>query len=289
MDPLTDMKALKDFWRLAKPYWSSEEKTRAYAILIFCVALSLLETYISIRLNEWNNQFYDALQHFDKPILIHSILLFFIYATLILTSFGYQSYLIGLLSIRWQRWYTHNLIDHWLKDKSYYNLQLSQSIDNPDQRIAEDVSELVSGTINLFFTFLTSFFSLIAFGVILWNLSGSLKFNISDHSISIPGYVAFFAIFYAFCATWINYKIGNKLAPLNYQQQKFNANFRYNLVRLRESAEQVALLQGEPTEKERFKNSFQYIFDNYLRINKHNVIYFSSKAATRASIYWLVF
>ncbi|MDO8954165.1 MAG: ABC transporter ATP-binding protein/permease [Gammaproteobacteria bacterium] len=261
------MISLKGFWKITKPFWTSNEKWWAFSLIITCIVLNVIQTYISVQLNEWNNDFFNALQRFNEQALIHSIVKFFILFVILVLAFGYNSYFLGLLTIRWRRWQTHYLINHWLMDQRYYFLQLSHLIDNPDQRISEDIDLLTSTSASLFFMFVSSLFTLISFGIILWNLSGSFSFTVHGTLLTIPGYLLWCSFLFTAVATWINHLIGRKLTALNYNQQKFNADFRYRLIKLRESSEQIALLKGEISESSTLQKVFQPIFDNFLTLN----------------------
>src|ERR1700751_3786572 len=130
---------VRDAWRIAKSYWVSEEKRSAWGLLVAVVALNLGNVYISVRINEWNNAFYNALQKFDGGGFFRQLALFGVLASLYIVMVVYALYLNQMLQIRWRRWLTRRYLDAWLANRAYYQLQLGSTTDNPDQRIAEDL------------------------------------------------------------------------------------------------------------------------------------------------------
>ncbi|MBU6506109.1 MAG: ABC transporter ATP-binding protein/permease [Alphaproteobacteria bacterium] len=255
-------------WRLARPYWSSEEKRIAWALLIAVIALNLGNVYVSVRINAWNNAFYNALQEFNAPEFFKQLGIFCGLAAASIAMSVYAVYLQQMLQIRWRRWLTGRYLDRWLGDRRYYRLQLDRTItDNPDQRIADDLRLYVSYVATLALGLLSSAVSLVSFMVILVGLSGPAAIPLGPlGTVHIPAYLAWAALIYAGLGTWITVKIGRPLVPLNFAQQRFEADFRYSLVRLRENAESVALYGGEPPERKTFDGRFSGVFDNFWRI-----------------------
>src|SRR5262249_18417673 len=159
---------------------------------------------------------------------------------------------------------TNDLISKWLGNQNYYRLQLARAgTDNPDQRIAEDAHLYVSQTLGLTLGFISNVVSLFSFVSILWALSGPLSFAIGATTLTIPGYMVWVALLYSGFGTWITHRIGRPLALLNFNQQKFEANFRFSLLRLRENSEGAALSKGEAQEASVFKRRFVHIVDNW--------------------------
>ena len=177
----------------------------------------------------------------------------------------YKSYVISALIIRWRRWLTINYLDRYLNNGTYYKIQVSdQKTDNPDQRIAEDLNQFVSLTISIVIEFATEIATLITFGIILYNLSSSVEFEAFDYKFMLPdGYLLYAGIIYALIGTALTFWIGKPLTLLNFRQQRFEADFRFSLIRLRENAESVAIYKGENEEKRRFNNLFFDVVLNY--------------------------
>jgi vitamin B12/bleomycin/antimicrobial peptide transport system ATP-binding/permease protein len=260
---------IRDAWRLARPYWTSEEKWSAWGLLLATIALNLGNVYINVRLNEWRNAFYNALQKLDAPEFFHQLLIFTILAGFFVVMAVYAFYLTQLLQIRWRRWLTHRYLRIWLTDRAYYRLELTSATDNPDQRISEDLNQFTSYILTLSLGLLTAVVSLASFLVILWGLSGPASIPLGSFgTVYIPAYLVWTAIFYAGVGTWLTIKIGWPLVPLNFAQQRYEADFRFSMVRLRQNTESVAFYGGEPVELKVFGDRFRSLFQNFWSIIK---------------------
>jgi putative ATP-binding cassette transporter len=163
---------------------------------------------------------------------------------------------------------TNVYLREWLGDKTYYRLQLKgDSTDNPDQRISEDLNLFPAQTLNLSLGLLTNIVQAVSFSFILWDLSGPLDVSLGDWgTLSIPGYMFWAVLIYTGIATWIAIRLGRPLVALNFAQQRFEADFRYSLVRLRENSESVAFYGGEDRELDIFSDRFRNIFGNFWAI-----------------------
>jgi vitamin B12/bleomycin/antimicrobial peptide transport system ATP-binding/permease protein len=263
------LKTTRAAWRLARSYWTSEERWSGWGLLVAVVALNLGNVYISVRINDWNKAFYNALQAFDRGEMFRQLGIFCILVAFAISMSVYALYFSQLLQIRWRRWLTRKYLDDWLADRAYYQLQLGSTTDNPDQRISEDLNQFTTYVLSLSVGLVTSVVSLASFLVILWGLSGpaEIPFGASG-TIHIPGYLVWAALLYAGVGTWLTVKIGRPLVPLNFARQRFEADFRFSLVRLRENAESVALLGGEPVELRVFHERFHSVFENFRLIMK---------------------
>jgi vitamin B12/bleomycin/antimicrobial peptide transport system ATP-binding/permease protein len=256
-------------WRLAKIYWTSEEKWSAWALLLGVIGLNLGNVYISVRINEWNRSFYNALQAFDRGELFRQLGFFCILVFFAISMSVYGLYLSQMLQIRWRRWLTSRYLGAWLAGQAYYQLELGGRTDNPDQRIAEDLNQFTTFVLSLSVGLISSVVSLISFLVILWGLSGPADLPIGTWvTLHIPAYLVWAALLYAGIGTWLTVKIGQPLVPLNYARQRFEADFRFGLVRLRENAESVALYGGEPVELQLCQERFGSVFENFRQIMK---------------------
>ena len=260
---------LQDIWRIAQPYWGSQNKWLAWGLLAVIVSLSLANVYISVLINEWNKSFYNALQTFDRAEVLRQLLIFCGLALAAATMSVNALYANQMLQIRWRRWLTRKYVEEWLVDRKYYTVQFRGETDNPDQRIAEDVQLFVAYLMNLSVGLLTSFVSLISFLVILWQLSGPLEIPIGNWgAIHIPAYLVWAALLSAGIATWVTMKIGRPLVGLNFARQRFEGDFRFSLAHLRENAESVALYSGEGAELRIFQDRFRSVVSNFRKIMK---------------------
>src|SRR5215472_15231130 len=259
---------LREAWNLAWPYWRSEEKWSATGLLVGIVALNLGHVYLNVRFNLWNRDFYDALQEYDWPRFWWQFGYFCILATIWVAVGVYQLYLRQILHIRWRRWLTERSLKGWLANQAYYRIQIDQSTTvNPDQRIADDLDSYTSLSLTLSLGLLISVVTLFSFLFILWTLSGALTIPLwGDASLTIPGYMVFAAFFYSVIGTWLTQRIGHPLVRLLFDQQRYEADFRFSLVRLRENAESVAFYRGEERELGIFEGRFHRIIANWWAI-----------------------
>jgi putative ATP-binding cassette transporter len=256
---------LRAAWSLAWPYWMGDEKWSARALLAAVVALNLTAVWLNVRLNTWNNDFYNALQEYDWPNFWWQFAIFGMIAVALIVVAVYQLYLRQILQIRWRRWMTERFLKSWLADQAYYRMQLDQSAtDNPDQRIADDLDRFTSISLTLSIGLLNSVVTLFSFLFILWILSGVLSIPLGgDSHFDIPGYMVIAALIYAAGGTWLTQRIGHPLVDLLFNQQRYEADFRFSLVRLREHAESVAFYGGESREYDVFHNRFTHCVLNW--------------------------
>ena len=256
---------LRQAWDLAWPYWKSDEKWSAIGLLVAVVALNLITVGLNVRFNYWNNDFYNALQQYKWSEFWRQFGIFGIIALASIVVGVYSYYLRGILHIRWRRWLTERYLRHWLDNQAYYRIQLDQTVtDNPDQRISDDLDSFATLTLGLSLGLLNAFVTLVSFLSILWTLSGALRIPLGGHGyLTIPGYMVFAALIYAAAGTLLTRWIGNPLVRLNFDQQRFEADFRFSMVRLRENAENVAFYRGEPRELETFESRFSRVVANW--------------------------
>ena len=261
---------LRQAWRLAWPYWKSEEKWSAIALLGAIVALNLFNVWLNVRFNYWNNDFYNALQQYQWREFWRQFAIFGAIALASILTGVYSFYLRGILHIRWRRWLTNRFLRDWMKDQSYYRMQFDQTTtDNPDQRISEDLDRFATITLALSLGLLSAVVTLVSFLSILWTLSGALTIPLGGGvSIDIPGYMVFAALIYAAAGTMLTRWIGRPLIRLNFDQQRYEADFRFSMVRLRENAENVAFYGGEARELDTFQTRFARVIANWWGIIK---------------------
>lgn len=262
---------------LAAPYFNSEEKWRARALLAAIVALNLAAVYMLVLLNEWNRVFYDALQNRDAPVFWRELGRFTYLAFGFIVIAVYRFYLTQLLEMRWRAWMTVNYVNRWLANQAFYHLELARfsgqvdgsgdkTPDNPDQRIAEDMNLFTSYSVSLSMGLLNAVVTLVSFVGILWTLSGSFAFSFNGDDFVIPGFMVWMAVVYCVLGSIITHYIGRPLIGLNFRQQRVEADFRHHLVRVREYSESIALDRGEPVEKRQLGSRFGEVLGNYLQL-----------------------
>ena len=258
---------VRDAWSIARTYWTSEEKWSAWALLVAIVVLNLATVCTSVGINAWNRSFYNALQAFDRGQIFRQLGVFFILGGLGITLSVCAFYLQQMLQIRWRRWLTRRYLEAWLANRAYYQLQLKNEVDNPDQRIAEDINQFTNYVLTLSSGLLTSLVTLGSFLAVLWNLSGPADISLSKWGVvHVPGYLVWAALLYAGVGTWLTVKVGGPLVQLNFAGQRLEGDFRFSLARLRENAESVASYGGESVELGVFEERFQKIFANFRMI-----------------------
>ncbi len=273
-------------WRLSIPYFRSEDRWPGRILLGAVVAIELSVVAITVILNQWYNRFYNTLQDHNWPAFISAILFFCMIAAIYTVLVVYQNYLNLWLQIRWRRWMTQTYLRQWLNTANHYRMQLlGDAADNPDQRIADDLQMFVQNTLSIGLGLLNSCVTLGSFVVILWTLSEAAPLQLFGTPVSIPGYLVWAALIYAAIGTVLAHLIGWPLIPLNFQQQRFEADFRFNLVRTRENSEQIAALRGEAAERERHLTRFGLIVSNWIAImQRQKQLTFFTQSYSQASV-----
>jgi putative ATP-binding cassette transporter len=260
-------------WGLIAPYWTSEERWRARGLLGAIVALTLGGVALLVLLNDWNRQFYDALERRDGDAFSGLLLRFGVLAAVFIVGSVYRLYLTQMLEMRWRAWLTRRYLGAWLSQRAYYRLELRRgqegTPDNPDQRIAEDLRYLTQGTLSLSLGLLSSVVTLGSFVVILWRVSGPLTIPLGGATLTIPGYMVWVAIAYALVGSVLTHFVGRRLIGINVRQERVEADFRFSLVRLREQAEGVALSHGEDVERAALLDRFEAIKANWWALMRY--------------------
>ena len=276
----------KDVWYLTKSYWQSEEKKKAFWLLTCIIVLTLGIVFMLVQLNTWNNSFYSALQNYDAEKISSELIHFSWLAAIYIILAVYSYYLQQTLILHWRRWLTTRFIDIWLQNKTYYNLQMfGKDTDNPDQRISEDVRQFVEMTLGFAIGILKSLCTFISFVFILYQLSGPLNFSFMGKTWTIHGYMLWASLLYSILGTYITHVVGRKLVKLNFIQQRYEADFRFSMIRLRESAESVAFYRGEAQEGKVFKNRFKLLLDNFWQlVNKQKQLVFLNSGYSQIAI-----
>jgi vitamin B12/bleomycin/antimicrobial peptide transport system ATP-binding/permease protein len=279
---------LATVWRIASPYFSSEDRWAGRILLAAVIAIELSIVGITVLLNEWNARFYNALQDRDWNAFVYQLGYFSVIAAAFILLAVYQLYLNQWLQIRWRRWLTQVYLKDWLAGSTHYRMQLQgDAADNPDQRIADDLAQFIQLTLTIGLQILNSTVTLASFSVILWGLSSAAPLPLFGTTLTIPGYLVWAALIYAVFGTMLTHLIGRRLVPLNFQQQRYEADFRFNLVRVRENSEQIALLQGDDAERERLLGRFANVVGNWyaLMTRQKKLTFFTAGYAQAAVVF----
>jgi putative ATP-binding cassette transporter len=271
-------------WALTTPYFQSDEKWRARGLLAAIVALNLAAVYMLVQINEWNRLFYDALEARNQPVFWEQLLRFTYLAFAYVIIAVYKFYLTQLLEMRWRAWMTAHYLQRWLSSQAFYRMELARftgtaaSPDNPDQRIQEDLNLFTTYSVSLTMGLLNAVVTLASFVGILWALSGDFAVPLGGTAVEIPGFMVWAAVAYCVAGTVITHYIGRVQIPLNFQQQRYEADFRHHMVRVREYSEAIALDKGETVERGQLDMRFSRVLANYLKLIRaqKNLIWFNS-------------
>ena len=286
--------------KLAMPYFQSDQKWQARGLLLAIVLLNLGTVFMAVQFNDWNGVFYDSLQNKNEPVFWQQLTRFTYLAFGSIAIAVYKFYLTQVLEMRWRQWMTSHYLQRWLSNQTFYKLELTRfsnasknaidttiNADNPDQRISEDVNQFTTQTISLCMGLLNSVVTLVSFVGILWGLSGAFSFALGGSNYTIPGYMLWAAVVYCLVGSVLTHYIGKSQISLNFFQQKYEADFRHHMVRVREYSESIALDKGESVEKTQLDTRFTTVISNYLALIKaqKNLIWFTSFFGQAAIIF----
>ena len=236
------------------------------ALLAGLIGLNLFQVALSVRLNFFGRDMFNALQVKDGPAFWYQLFWIFVPLAAIYVSVALVEIVSQyVLRIRWRSYLNGRYVSQWLDDGTHYRMQLvGREADNPDQRIADDLRSYVDQTYTLSIGLLNQSATLVSFVAILWALSRD--FTLPGTDIPVPGLLVWVAILYALFGTWLTHIIGRPLIGLYFRQEKVEADYRFSLARLREYTEQIALLGGEEAEKQALGRRFGMIVENFMQI-----------------------
>jgi len=258
---------LRHLWHLTRAYWSSPDGRSGGLLYATAIAFELGTVRLNVFLAGTQRRIFDEIQTKAMVPFLQAVAIFLAFALLFVVVSTYRIYVRQILEIRWRRWLTDHFLDEWMGSQAYYRMELHREhTDNPDQRIAEDVRDYVASALGLSLSLISSVATLASFAGILWTLSGDWMIKLGSREFQIPGFMMWVAILYAGLATWITHRVGRPLVPINFDQQRFEADFRYTLVRFRENTEAVAFYRGEDGERIGAKSRFHRVVDNWLRL-----------------------
>jgi len=259
-----------DVWALVKDYWVSREGWSAWPCLAAVIVLDIAFVYINVRLNIANGAVFNALQQNDSAGFFRAFGGILALVLVVLVDVLLRTFIVQTLQLRWRRWLTDQYLTHWLADRVFYRLRFSGQVDNPDQRIAEDVRLFIDHTLSMGLGLLGTLAMVGSFTVILWNLAGSITLPIGGLALTIPGYMCWVAVLYSGVGSVLAHLVGRPLIRLNNRQHRVEADFRFSLVRMREEAEGIALYGGEAQERGIALGRFQAVYDNVKRLIRRN-------------------
>ena len=256
-------------WQLLRPYWFSEDRWAGRGLLVLVIGLNLGGVGLAVLLANWNRQFFDSLQVKNYPVFLHLLVQFGLLAALYITAAVYALYFNQMLQIRWRRWLTERYYRDWLSGRAYYLLQLEPShVENPEQRIQDDIGIVANLSLDLTTGLINAVATLGSFLVLLWTLSGRLPLHVAGFSVTIPGYMVWVAILYAALGSLATHFVGRALIGINFDLQRYDAEFRFRMIRIRENAESIALYGGEQDEEVQLRTAFGQIWRTWWRLMK---------------------
>ena len=284
---------VRKIWALTTPYFASEEKWKARALLAAIIVLNLGAVYMLVLLNDWNRLFYDALEKRDQPVFWVQLGRFTYLALGYIVIAVYRFYLTQLLEVRWRAWMTAHYLQRWLSSHAFYKMELARfqtagtTPDNPDQRIQEDINLFTTYSVSLSMGLLNALVTLASFVGILWTLSGGFTFSLAGNTYEIAGFMVWAALAYCVVGSVITHFIGRPQIALNFEQQRHEANFRHHMVRVREFSEAIALDRGEKVERQHLDTRFSRVLANYLRLIKaqKNLVWFTNFFGQAATVF----
>ncbi len=273
---------LRRCWHLAAPFWRSRARIKVGGMLAVAMAFNIANVYLTIRLNTWSKDFFNAMENKDGDEFMYQLGLLFGLAAIGLFLYANQKYLCDKAVQMWRGWLSENYTERWLETKLYYRAVFRKCIDNPDQRIAEDLYLFPKLTVAMVFDFVDSFGSLGAFAVILWGLSEAYTIN----GVYIPGFMLWITVGFVIVGTWLVHRIGHRLIGLERRRQEYEADYRSALIRLRDRAKDIALHGGEDREAVVTKASFARVFDIWVKnlLKKRQLNYFNSGYAQASGV-----
>ena len=266
---------VKRIWKIAMPYWAySKERWGSLILLAVNIFVMVFQTRVGVRSTLWNRDWLTAFQTYDAQMWKQQIAVFLLIGAANTFTSQLNAYCESWLKIRWRRWMTARYVNYWLEGSAHYRMQLTgNETDNPDQRIAEDISQFINYTWLYTFSFVRNVINLVTYAAMLYDLSLTIPLMLGGKDWSFPGYFLVISVIWAAVETLITHLVGKPLARLQYNQQMYAANYRFALVRVRECSEQIALLRGEDVEHGRLMRIFGDVVVNQFRLMGRNLFY----------------
>ncbi|MGR6981892.1 ABC transporter ATP-binding protein/permease [Testudinibacter sp. P27/CKL/0425] len=253
----------KQFWQLAADYIDPKNNLKAILLFLVIVLFSLMGVRLNVVLSNWYNVMYGSLQDLNAPLFWQMMAVFGVLATVNVVLVLCSYYLSQRFTINWRTTLNQKFVDRWMANRTYYKAQYNYSqLDNPDQRIQQDIQSFVSSSLSFSTGLISAVTSIIAFTILLWKLSGPTAL----FGMEIPHGMVFVAFGYVLITSLFAFKLGRPLIALNFLNEKLNANYRYSLIRVKEYAESIAFYGGEKTEQNILLSQFDKVIGNVWQI-----------------------
>ena len=258
---------LRTFFALAAPYFRSEEKWRARSLLLGVIVAEFGVVYALVAFNHWNAFFFNAIQYRDAADFRYALLLFGGIVLWTACATVAQFYFGQTLILNWRRWMTEQFVNRWMADGRHYRMRvLGHDVDNTHLRIANDILIFMQKTHDIGYNLLGSMIALVSFSYILWGLSSVAPLVLFGVNVTFPGYLFWIAFVYALTATLIAHLIGKPLIGLNFNQQRFESDYRFAITRAWDHSEPIALMRGEKIERQALSTRFGNLVQNWTRL-----------------------
>jgi putative ATP-binding cassette transporter len=255
------------FYRLAAPYFRSEDRWHARLLLAAVIVSEFGVVYAVVVFNIWNAYFFNSIEARNWDDFIYSLFLFCGIAVWTVVAYMAQFYFGQMLILRWRRWMTRRFVGQWMENGRHYRMRFRHSdVDNVHLRIANDILIFIQKTHDLGYNFLGSLIALFSFAYILWGLSSAAPLILFGSNFAFPGYLFWVAILYACVGTLLAHLVGNPLIRLNFNQQHYESDFRFGIARVWDHTEPVALMRGEEIERKVLDQRFTTLIQNWLRL-----------------------
>ena len=249
----------KQFWMFAGGYLSPKRSIKPLLFFVLIVTLTLFSVRLSLVHSTWYNNMYTSLQEFNQTVFWEQMILFCFIAGFSVTAALISYYLNQRFSINWIEWLNTELLEKWMDKRAYYKSQyMSNNLDNPDQRIQQDIQSYVKTTLSLSTGVIDAVTSMISYTILLWGLAGPMTLL----GVEIPRAMVYLVFAYVIFTTLIAFWLGKPLIRLNFANEKLNANYRYSLIRVKEYAESIAFYTGEKVEKNLLYKQFRAVIQN---------------------------
>ena len=269
--PLPQRASFKGWWTLLTPFWRSEKRLLASCLLVLLLAITFSQSYVRLALTHWMGSYRQAISQYQSGALPSLLIL---YSEIFAVEIGVSlaiSFLNASLGITWRTWLTGRFLQRWMLGKGFYWIEQERLVDNPDQRITEDIDLFVSLSLMLVLGLFGTMTSLFVFIPSLWRTSGSIVVHLGSHSMQVGHYMVWLAFLYAGVTSFVVRYAGARLQPLTFRKQQLEANFRFTMTGIRENAEQIALLEGGPSEVSRLQRRFEDVRRNFWQLMYFNL------------------